>query len=142
MQGLRTRVLASLEKTLLEDLLGAVEHEDELEVDLGGHLALPGLVVLLVSGESIDEELLGGAPLHGVLEEGHGDLRRHDLALLDHALDHLTMLRTAGLLLAQQVTGGQMDESKVLHNAGAVGALARAGSTQHKYHGRLLYALH
>lgn len=48
----------------------------------GAHL-LPGIVVLEVAREAIDEEASSVAACHGLLEQTDRHLRRHDLALRD-----------------------------------------------------------
>lgn len=124
--------LASVQESGPHSLLGAVEEQGEL----AGHnrlLELDSLVHL--PGETIDKELavavLLNGGLHGVLQQLDGDLHRHDLAVLDVALDHLAELAARTLLLlAQKVAGRQVLETVVAHKVGALRALAGARTTE------------
>ncbi len=55
----------------------------------------PGLKVLGVAREAINEEIGLATGLHGVVQETHGHLGRHNFTLLDKHVDHLTELRAA-----------------------------------------------
>lgn len=135
------RCLATLEESLLHHLLRAVEEENHL----GGAdslLELDGLVHL--AGEAVDEEAaLGGARLlerlgHGVLEQLDRHLHGYNEAVLDVVLDELAELRAGALLLgAQKVTGGKVDETVLLNQLRALGALAGTGAAENEDDGHI-----
>ncbi len=78
------------------------EEEDELEVDLVRHLLVPPGEVVLVPGESVDEEVVPVRLPHGPLQQRAGDLHRHDRPVRDVALDQLAELGTLALALLPQ----------------------------------------
>lgn len=50
--------LAPLQAPLHALILGALEEQHEQQLDLVGHLAVPALQVVLVPGETVDQELV------------------------------------------------------------------------------------
>merc|ERR1719400_463643 len=116
-------------------LLAAVEEENTLEVHLVPHLLGPSLEVVLVPGEAIDQKPILVALGHGALQQRAGDLHRDDGAIGDVVLYQLSKLRPRlGSLLPQQISSRKMNMSKVLHDSGALSALASPGAPQHEDH--------
>ena len=72
--------------------------------------------VFFVARETVDEELVLPTAIHGLLKQLHCHLCRHNLTLLDHALDHVPVVRPRVDLLTQKVSSAQVHESKLVHN--------------------------
>jgi hypothetical protein len=73
--------------------------------------------------------------LHRVLQQLHRHLERHNRALLDVRLNHLAELAPGAiLLLAQQISRGQVFEPVVRYQLCALRSLPRARAAQDKYH--------
>ena len=72
--------------------------------------------------------------LHGVLQQAHDDLVRHQLAGGDVFLDHLRRRTARFLLRAQQITGRQVRPVQLDFRQLAHGALARTGAAEHVDH--------
>ncbi len=95
-----------------------------------------------LAGEAVDEELsLATAVLgvardmlrHGVLQQLHRHLHRHDSAITDVVADQPAELRPRpGLLGAQQVARRQVREAVVGHQSLTLRALAGAGPAEHE----------
>lgn len=74
----------ALHKVTLMELMGSVTgYRGQV-----AYISLKHLPVLGIAWEAIDKELVVPALRHGLLQEPHCDLRRHNLALLNHVLNH------------------------------------------------------
>src|SRR5262249_40871597 len=88
---------AATDETAFHLLLAALEEHAAEHVRPSAHHAPPPVQVVLVAREPVDEEEPFAAAarhdgvIHRVLQQVHGDLHRHDLALLDVRLcNHTT----------------------------------------------------
>lgn len=71
--------------------------------------------------------------LHGVFQQLHRDLHRHDLAVAYVILDHRPEFAVRPVLLRpEEVPRAQVLEPVVAHQVRALRALARAGAAQHE----------
>ena len=73
--------LAALQQAVEAGLVVDVVEEDALDVDAVAHDGLPPLEVVLVAGESVDEEAGPAGLGHRLGEERNGDLNGHDAAV-------------------------------------------------------------
>lgn len=126
--------LATVEQTLLHDVLGALEKQGK-DTLADGLFELNGLVHF--AGEAVDKELVDAfvldGCLHGVLEQLDGDLHGDNLAVADVLLDQVAKVGSLTVLLfTQQITGREVLELVVADNVAALGALASAGTTKDK----------
>lgn len=94
--------------------------------------------------EAINEELaLLAAVLlhglgHGVLEQLDGDLHGDDKTVLDVVADQVAELGAGAVLLgAKEIAGGEVGEAVVLDKAGALRALAGAGTAEDEEDGHI-----
>ncbi len=128
---------ASVEASLLHDLLRACEVKDKLHLSNIGHDLCPDLVVVVVAGEPVNKELgvVGGEDC--LAEKADGDLGGDDAALLDHPGDELPVLTAALHLGPEKISGGKMGEAKGLDDLGALGTLAAAGAAENEHYLRL-----
>jgi hypothetical protein len=134
-----TTGLATVDQTLLHDLLGALEEQSEdalanrlFELDSLIHLARE-----TVNEEFVCAVLLDGG-LHGIFEQLDGDFHGDNLAVADVLLDQVAELASlAVLLFTQEVAGGEMLELVVADDVGALGALASTGAAQDEDDGGL-----
>lgn len=128
---------AAAQAALDAQLLRALEEQDEQELGLVGHDALPAVQVVLVAREAVHQEALPARLLHRLVDERARHLHRHDLPVADLLLDHLPELRPGPLpLLAQQVPRRQVHEPVLLGNERALRALAGARRSQDEHYFR------
>mmetsp|Transcript_10321 Transcript_10321/g.23341 ORF Transcript_10321/g.23341 Transcript_10321/m.23341 type:complete len:271 (-) Transcript_10321:32-844(-) len=119
------------EDSLLHHLFRAVEEEHEVNVN--AVLLLERLAVLGVAWEAVDEELRLSRLQHRLFEQSDGDAARDDLPLGNHRLDHVSVLRTRLDVRAQQVSGGEVHDTKLFNKLGTLRSLSASRPTEHEH---------
>mmetsp|Transcript_6204 Transcript_6204/g.10769 ORF Transcript_6204/g.10769 Transcript_6204/m.10769 type:complete len:228 (+) Transcript_6204:708-1391(+) len=127
--------LVATQQASLHDILRAVQEQHEVAIVAHHFLERPP--VLVVPGESVDEELLLARGRHGRLQQADGDLRGHDLPVLDHVRHDVALLAAGLHVRAQQVAGGQVAEAVVADQVRTLRALARTGPAEYEHYGGL-----
>lgn len=131
--------LSPLQQPGLHDLLGAVVKEDKLG---RAHGLLELVRLIQLTREAVDEELsllgarLGESLSHGVLEQLYRDLHGDNQTILNVVANQVAKLRARALLFgAEEVTSREMGETVLGDEAGALSALAGAGTAKNEKDG-------
>ena len=87
------RTLPSLLDSRDHGLLGAVQEEHKLHVSRVAQNLFPTVLIVLVAGKSVDQELLLGPSVlfHSFFDQVDSDFYRHDFAFEDDAVDQLAV---------------------------------------------------